>query len=58
MPDASESTTDNVYDTTVNYTCDEGYKFYEDNATMNSRYCDQNGIWQPVDFPDCKSKKI
>ncbi|ELU16611.1 hypothetical protein CAPTEDRAFT_220964 [Capitella teleta] len=41
------------YNTYIDYTCNIGYK-YEDDETSKLRWCSDEAIWEPVDFPSCK----
>ena len=56
MLNASESTDEHFYNTTVDYTCDTGFKFFSDNTTAMSMYCNEDGIWEPENVEVCQSK--
>jgi hypothetical protein len=52
MGNATANTTDNFFDTNVEYKCNIGFK-YIDNSTVKSRRCNEDAKWIPEIFPTC-----
>lgn len=50
------STSVTFYGTTLQYKCNIGHKYKEDNSTIKYRRCNEDAQWIPRNFSGCESE--